>query len=399
MIRPVYALLLTVCGLVPTLAQQTDFGDGAPVLRSIDPTPTPSPTPAPTPRAPEGRLNPPSAAPPAVVLPPSASRTVPQAFDPIQHVYLNPDAVCLVPCQTNMVTTVQFPEPVQIMDGKGFARSPEESKSKGALFFLSHVPNSNILSVNPLVENVASNLNVVMDGDVYVLVFVAQARGGAYKVKLQQRPPPPGPPPNVYGQKRNLAPSPEQLVDTITLCKGYALFKDQHPELVDDFVTVYPNTSTEGNGFTIRNLGIYRKDRFDALVFECQLVNNTDQIVYYDPKSFAIRVGPSLLYHVTIPDASGEIPPHGKASAWFLFQGDDYGGSANLDPRNDFHLSLKRTDGPVAKPEPPQAAAAEPSGAAPLPESAVGALGASLLPPLPGKKQPVDLRNALSEAR
>jgi hypothetical protein len=62
MIRPVYALLLAICGLVPTLAQQTDFGDGAPVLRSIDPTPTPSPTPAPTPRAPEGRLNPPSAA-------------------------------------------------------------------------------------------------------------------------------------------------------------------------------------------------------------------------------------------------------------------------------------------------------------------------------------------------
>lgn len=381
MTRSICALLLVMWGLAPSIAQQTDFGDEAPILRSIDPTPTPSATPASRPTAPEGRLNRPSAAPPTVALPLPASRATAQGFDPIQHVYLNPDAVCLVRCQTNMVTTVQFPDPVQIMDGKGFARTPEESKSKGALFYLSHVPNSNVLSVSPLVDNASSNLNVVVGGDVYVLVFVSQPDGGYYKVKLQQRPPPPGPPPGVYGQKRDLAPSPEQLVDTITLCKGYALFKDQHPELVDDVVTVYPNTSTEGDGFTIRNLGIYRKDRFDALVFECQLINNTDQIIYYDPKTFSARVGP-LVYHAAIPDASGEIPPHGKASAWFLFQGDDYGGSANLDPRNDFHLSLKRTQEPV----PPPAAVV------PVPSVNVAAEASA------GHAGQPDGKNALSEA-
>src|SRR5690349_6368681 len=109
MIRPVYALLLAMSGLAPSVAQQTDFGDGAPVLRSIDPTPTPSVTPTPTP----------TPTPPAVVLPAPTPRAAPQGFDPIQHAYLNPDAVCLVRCQTNMVTTVQFPDPVQIMDGKG----------------------------------------------------------------------------------------------------------------------------------------------------------------------------------------------------------------------------------------------------------------------------------------
>jgi hypothetical protein len=317
-------------------------------------------------------------------LPPPASRTVPQAFDPIQHVYLNPDAVCLVRCQTNIVTTVQFPDPVQIMDGKGFARTPEESKSKGALFYLSHVPNSNVLSVNPLVDNASSNLNVVMADDVYVLVFVSQPDGGYYKVKLQQRPPPPGPPPGVYGQKRDLAPSPDQLVDTITLCKGYALFKGQHPELVDDIVTSYPDAANEGDGFTIRNLGIYRKDRFDALVFECQLVNQTDQTIYYDPQSFAARAGP-LVYHAAIPDASGEIPPHGKTSAWFLLQGDDYGGSANLDPQNDYHLSLKRT----AEPVPP------PTAVVPVPAADVSLKSSTKH----GRQLQPDGKNALSEAR
>jgi hypothetical protein len=339
----VVSLTLTFAGVA--LAQEpapspSPEGAEPPVLRSIPPPPPPTPTPKPSP-------------PPPVVLPAPTPATAP--LNPIQHAYLNPDAACLVRCQNNMVTTVQFPDPIQIMDGKGFARTPEETKAKDALFVLSHVPNSNVLSVNPLAQDVASNLNVVMDGEVYVLVFVSQAQGGFYKVKLQQRPVPAGPPPGAYGQKRDLTPSPDKLISTIDLCKAYHLVKEQHPELVEDLVTVFPDSVTNNDGFTIRNLGVYRKDRFDALVFECLLVNSTEKVIYYDPKSFAARIG-SLVYHVAVPDASGQIPAHGKTSAWFLFQGDDYGGSGNLDPRNDFQLSLKRTPGPVA----PSTTAAQP---------------------------------------
>lgn len=66
-------------------------------------------------------------------------------------------------------TTLQFPEPIQALDGKGFTQKP--GKEEADFCF---VPGLNWVSVYALKPNASQNLSVVIDGKVYEVMLVTQ---------------------------------------------------------------------------------------------------------------------------------------------------------------------------------------------------------------------------------
>ena len=100
----------------------------------------------------------------------------------------------------------------------------------------------------------------------------------------------------------------------------------------------------------IKPLAITRKGAWDALVFEIAITNKTANPLYYDPEGFLIEVG-SRTYEARTADASGEVPAHGSSMAYLAIQGDSAQGSNNIDPDNDWLITLRElTEGPPVLP-------------------------------------------------
>ncbi|MES2572935.1 MAG: hypothetical protein V4710_23125 [Verrucomicrobiota bacterium] len=253
---------------------------------------------------------------------------------------LNSDSVELIPTDTSMTTTVIFPDPIEGLDGVGFSVDPNQP---GALFNLSFTEGAHHISVHPLKAGARTNLNVFSRGKCYVLLFVESHGTGLFRVSFSREEPKypkPFPPP----AKRDLMVSPARLLGLLDKCKAYHLLAAQHPEVVDDLRVHYPRKITANEGFDVILNAVYRKDGWDTLVFECELTNDGDQPIYYNPEGFSARVN-SLVYHHSLADAGGVIPAKGRVQAWFLVTGDDAGGSNSLDPANPWEITLERVRG------------------------------------------------------
>ena len=256
---------------------------------------------------------------------------------------LNTESVELIPTEISMTTTVIFPDAIEALDGAGFSPDPNQPN---ALFNLSFTEGANYISIHPLKAGARTNLNVFTRGKCYVLLFAEERGSGIFRVNFSREEPKypkPFPPP----EKRNLMVSPARLLGLLDKCKAYNLLGTQHPEVVDDLRVHYPTSVTQNDGFKVRLNAVYRKDEWDTLVFECELSNDGDQPVYYNPEGFSARVN-SLVYHQSLADAGGVIPAKGRVPAWFLVTGDDLGGSNNLDPANPWEITLERVKGSSA---------------------------------------------------
>src|ERR1700723_2174837 len=74
----------------------------------------------------------------------------------IQRVLLDDHTVVSVPVATNRVTTINFPGPIEAIDGAGIT---VDGKTPG-LFQLAHTKGSAFLSVRALFPKASANLNI-----------------------------------------------------------------------------------------------------------------------------------------------------------------------------------------------------------------------------------------------
>lgn len=340
------AFLSAILGVVPVAEVPVANQEPPPIAEELAP-PVREPTPAPPQIMPPpvivaGVPQPTTAATTTVTTAQIAADTTPreQARAVLETRPLNTEAVELIPTETMMTTTVIFPDAIEALDGAGFSADPNQPN---ALFNLSFTEGANFISIHPLKTGARTNLNVFSRGKCYVLLFTEERGSGIFRVSFS-RDEPKYPKPFPPAQKRNLMVSPARLLGLLDKCKAYNLLGTQHPEVVDDLRVHYPTKVTPNDGFNVRLNAVYRKDEWDTLVFECDLTNDGDQPVYYNPEGFAARVN-ALVYRQSLADASGVIPAKGRAPAWFLVTGDDLGGSNNLDPANPWEITLERVKG------------------------------------------------------
>jgi len=82
---------------------------------------------------------------------------------------LDPSKPIIVRTMPTVTTTVQFPEPVDALDGKGMV--VDESKDLGR-FQIGWQQGSRFVSVLPLVSSGSMNINVITGGKVYVMLLL-----------------------------------------------------------------------------------------------------------------------------------------------------------------------------------------------------------------------------------
>ena len=244
---------------------------------------------------------------------------------------------------TDKVTTLVFPQPITALEGSGITADPKTP----AKMLLTYHAGDRFFSVRALADPANATINVIINRKVYV-IELATDKEPFQSVTFY---PADEPPAQTAGQP-NVGPS--RLLDLLDKAKAYPLLAEQYPEMVSQIEKAEPFTQTLYEGFQVILTKVFRFDAEDALIFQVEFVNETDQPIYYVPQSLAVRIG-SGVYWSALSDASGIItageknPKTGKitpghSDGYFVICGTPHGGRNHLSVQNAFNVLVFRQE-------------------------------------------------------
>jgi len=261
---------------------------------------------------------------------------------------LNPVRVAV---STQGITTLQFPVNIQAIDGDGFQAQSDiqVSQTTSAQFSVSTGPNW--VSVKALREGVQQNLNVLLKGRVYPIVLdYSDQHDYSVLFSFKQKPAIPGANSSTAQQHPQNKPiSTARLLGFLDKIKAYPTFSNVQPAMYIGIDVNEPGAHGKGIDNTehlhseIKR--VLRDDALDAIGFEVELSNKTNQTVYYDPEGFAVRVGQEV-YQQTISDAPGKLDANAKQTLYFVIAGSAESNHRNdLSVYNDFSTVIREVNG------------------------------------------------------
>jgi hypothetical protein len=268
---------------------------------------------------------------------------------------------------THGITTIEFPEKIEALDGFGFSTNPAPDSPD--LFQISFNKGTNFLSLKAVRTGVEGNLTVVLGGKVYALyckeeadpcfVVIFQESEGGHSGDTGGRTP----------QQTVKQVSPARLLGFLDKIKAFPTLKVSAPEVYQNMDVAEPNTNSGVNGIEVNLKRVIRDDALDSLGFEIQLANRTDKDFFYDPEGFGVRVGNDV-YQQSVSDAGGLVPSGKAQTAFFIVTGSANGGRNDLAVTNKFEVVVRPVQGEA---DPKKRAATEwqePPGTLPIAEPA-----------------------------
>jgi hypothetical protein len=262
----------------------------------------------------------------------------------IQQAWLDDNVAVSVPVATNRVTTINFPGPIEAIDGAGIT---VDGKTPG-LFQLAHTKGSAFLSVRAIFPKASANLNIRWNDHTYVFELI-ESNAPVLSLNMAALPTP-----EETGAGRAPEISPLKLLSLLDKAKAFPLLKSQQPGSVADVgFTTYDGKPlvSDFNDYQIQIEEAFRFNTEDTLVFRVAITNEAETPLIYQPDSFSIRAG-NRLYPQSISDATGTVQPHSQSIVYFAVTGTPDGGRNNLSLRNQFTVLVNRLSPP---PPPPPA--------------------------------------------
>lgn len=207
----------------------------------------------------------------------------------LKTVPLDERAVYTVTVATDAPTTVVLPEPPTALEGTGLVSEPTADGD----VLLAHRDGTSFLTFRALKPDAKGCLNLLIGERVFAITLV----GG-----------------EVADRVLRLIPQTESqnLIALARTClavgrRGVAV----------QFERISPGTVVPHAGFDAVVAEVIGFDHEGALVFKVVLENRTDRSIFYDVRNLAVRCGTEVLF-ADRADASGSIPPKGKAEAWLI---------------------------------------------------------------------------------
>jgi hypothetical protein len=276
----------------------------------------------------------------------------------VVRIPLNQNEPAVVKLGTRGITTLEFPDKIEALDGYGFSVNPAPGGPE--LFQISFNKGTNFLSLRAMREGVEGNLTVVLDGKIYCL-FCKAVPDPSFVVIFG----------NFSGKEisdphedlaKNKQVSPARLLGLLDKVKAFPSLKVSAPEIFQNMDVTEPNTQSSLDGLEVTLRRVIRDNSLDSLGFEVELVNRTDKDFVYDPESFGVRVGDEV-YPQTISDAGGLVSAGKTQTAFFLVAGNATGGRNDLAATNKFDIVMRQVIGerephrtvPAERQEPPNA--------------------------------------------
>lgn len=262
----------------------------------------------------------------------SATVALAEPPEAIQRITLDERIVVTVPVATNRVTTISFPGPIAAIDAVGMTA---DGKTPGQ-FQLAHTKGSSFVSVRALARKAATNLNIRWNKRTYVFELI-EGDAPVLALNLEDR---------AATEIAQPAPqvTPTRLLALLDKAKAFPLLKKQQPDAVAGAEARTFGDEPQVTDFNDYEISIHEVFRFnpeDTLVFHVTLRNKSEQPIRYLPESFCVRVG-NRLYHQSISDAPGLLPPHAASTVYFAITGTPDGGRNELSLKNDFSVLVSR---------------------------------------------------------
>lgn len=237
-----------------------------------------------------------------------------------------------IPISGDAPTTLMFPSALTAIEGAHVSASPETP----APVLLAYTPGRTFFSVRALEPDARAAVNVVWKNKTYVLRFATSAEpcGSVtfYEDELAGR--------SATLQRRA---TPEVLLGLLDRAKSFALVATQYPEAVQQIERAMPGSVTYYRDFRVTVEEVFRFDPEDTLVLRLRFENTGESEVIYQPQRLAARVGQNV-YHASISDASGIVPPKASTTGFFAITGTPRGGRANLSVKNLFSVVVPRVE-------------------------------------------------------
>lgn len=269
---------------------------------------------------------------------------------------LNQNEPAIVKLGTHGITTLEFPDKIEALDGFGFSVSP--SADGADLFQISFNKGTNFLSLKALREGVEGNLTVVLGGKVYSL-FCTAVEDPSFVVVFEDRSAMTvSDPRDVLAKNKQV--SPARLLGFLDKVKAYPSLKISAPEIFRNMEVGEPNSESSMDGLKLILRRVIRDESLDCLGFDVELANLSEKDFLYDPESFGIRVGDEV-YPEAVSDAGGIVEAGTTMPAFFVVAGTATGGRNDLAVTNKFDIVMRQIlgggDSSVSKPrqEPPVA--------------------------------------------
>ena len=248
----------------------------------------------------------------------------------IQDFILDEQTVYTIPISGYRVTTISFPGPISAIDAAQVTIDPQ----KPAAFLIAHARGSSFFSVRAEARKATTNVNIRWNNKTYVIELI-ESDEPLLSVTFQN-----APDSSVSAQAESVTPS--RLLALLDKAKAYPLLKAYHSETVAQ--VEYRNFEKElrildCTNYAVKIEEVFRFNPEDTLIFRVGVTNKTSQELRYAPNGFLLRVG-ERTYPQSISDASGVVPPHAEAPAYFAVTGTPNGGRNDMSIKNDFFVIL-----------------------------------------------------------
>lgn len=228
-------------------------------------------------------------------------------------------------------TTCVFPGPLSGLEGANV--SPNAADNPPVL--LTHQEGANHFTLISLRDEATAALNVLYQGRVYVLDFVAGESADRIVTFLDQPLTGPAPKPQRLSQAA--------LRGLLDRARQHTRLTGNTPGVSPVYDYAEPETVTRYRDFEVTLLRVFRFEAEDTLVFHVLFRNTGDHSVLYDPNNLAVRTG-SEVFLSNVSDATGLIPPRSVTHGYFAVGSSPQNGRANLGVRDVFSVIVPRVE-------------------------------------------------------
>ncbi len=227
-------------------------------------------------------------------------------------------------------TTVMFPSEISGL----FAKSVAVQDQENAGFLISFTPGNFYFTIRALKKDAEDHLTVIFNRKAYVLHMTASEHP-FYNVTFYQE--------ERNGKEARINVVPERLLSLMDKAKAYPLLLKAERDALAGVLHASPGITNYYKDFSVRILDVWRFEEEDTLIFRLELVNETDQPIYYKPQDLAVRLD-ERIYTESLADASGVMPPKSVTPAFFAITGNGQGGRNHLAPDNKWNVLVVRAE-------------------------------------------------------
>ena len=227
-------------------------------------------------------------------------------------------------------TTVMFPSEISGL----FAKSVAVQDQENAGFLISFTPGNFYFTIRALKKDAEDHLTVIFNRKAYVLHMTASEHP-FYNVTFYQE--------ERNGKEARINVVPERILSLMDKAKAYPLLLKAERDALAGVLHASPGITNYYKDFNVRILDVWRFEEEDTLIFRLELVNETDQAIYYKPQDLAVRLD-ERIYTESLADASGVMPPKSVTPAFFAITGNGQGGRKHLAPDNKWNVLVVRAE-------------------------------------------------------